>query len=72
MSLKIGAAYIRVSRRATRRIFARQSAEAHTKVCKSNNYIIPDDYIFYDDGISAKSVKKRDAFNNMIALAKSR
>ena len=34
--------------------------------------MIPDEFVFYDDGISGKSVKKRDDFNRMIALAKEK
>ena len=32
-------------------------------------YLIPDEYVFYDDGISGKSVKRRDDFNRMIVIA---
>lgn len=71
MSLKIGAAYIRVSDERQDEYSPDSQLKLIRKYAKNNNYIIPDDYIFYDDGISAKSVKKRDAFNNMIALAKS-
>ncbi|MDE6110365.1 MAG: recombinase family protein [Eubacterium sp.] len=71
MSLKIGAAYIRVSDERQDEYSPDSQLKLIRKYAKNNNYIIPDDYIFYDDGISAKSVKKRDAFNKMIALAKS-
>lgn len=71
MSLKVGAAYIRVSDERQDEYSPDSQLKLIRKYAKNNNYIIPDDYIFYDDGISAKSVKKRDAFNNMIALAKS-
>lgn len=71
MALKIGAAYIRVSDERQDEYSPDSQLKLIRKYAKNNNYIIPDDYIFYDDGISAKSVKKRDAFNKMIALAKS-
>ena len=71
MTLKIGAAYIRVSDERQDEYSPDSQLKLIRKYAKNNNYIIPDDYIFYDDGISAKSVKKRDAFNKMIALAKS-
>ncbi len=71
MSLKIGAAYIRVSDERQDEYSPDSQLKLIRKYAKNNNYIIPDEYIFYDDGISAKSVKKRDAFNKMIALAKS-
>ena len=35
-------------------------------------YLIPDEYVFYDDGISGKNVKNRENFNQMIALAKDK
>jgi DNA invertase Pin-like site-specific DNA recombinase len=37
-----------------------------------DGYMIPDEYVFYDDGISGKSARKRDDFNRMIAIAKEK
>lgn len=71
MSLKIGAAYIRVSDERQDEYSPDSQLKLIHKYAKSNGYIIPDEYIFYDDGISAKSTKKRVEFNKMIALAKS-
>lgn len=71
MSLKIGAAYIRVSDERQDEYSPDSQLKLIRKYAKNNDYIIPDEYIFYDDGISAKSAKKRAAFNKMIALAKS-
>lgn len=71
MSLKIGAAYIRVSDERQDEYSPDSQLKLIKKYAKSNNYIIPDEYIFYDDGISAKSTKKRTEFNKMIALAKT-
>lgn len=71
MSLKIGAAYIRVSNERQDEYSPDSQLKLIKKYAKSNNYIIPDEYIFYDDGISAKSTKKRTEFNKMIALAKA-
>ena len=34
--------------------------------------MIPDEFVFYDDGISGKSTKRRDDFNRMIAIAKEK
>ena len=71
MSLKIGAAYIRVSDERQDEYSPDSQLKLIRKYAKNNDYIIPDEYIFYDDGISAKSTKKRVEFNRMIALAKS-
>ncbi|MBQ9150756.1 MAG: recombinase family protein, partial [Clostridia bacterium] len=37
-----------------------------------DGYMIPDEYVFYDDGISGKSARKRGDFNRMIAIAKEK
>lgn len=71
MGLKIGAAYIRVSDERQDEYSPDSQLKLIRKYAKNNDYIIPDEYIFYDDGISAKSTKKRVEFNRMIALAKS-
>lgn len=71
MSLKIAAAYIRVSDERQDEYSPDSQLKLIRKYAKNNNYIIPDKYIFYDDGISAKSTKKRVEFNRMIALAKT-
>ena len=71
MTLKSAAAYIRVSD-------SRQdeySPESQLKLIKEyaerNLYVIDDSNVFYDDGISAKSALKRDAFLSMIEKASS-
>lgn len=71
MSLKIGAAYIRVSDERQDEYSPDSQLKLIQKYAKNNGYIIPDEYVFYDDGISAKSTKKRKEFNKMIALAKA-
>ncbi len=71
MNIKIGAAYIRVSDERQDEYSPESQLKLIREYAKSNHYIIPDEYIYYDDGISAKSVKNRIAFNKMIALAKS-
>ena len=71
MGLKIGAAYIRVSDERQDEYSPDSQLKLIRKYAKNNDYIIPDEYIFYDDGISAKSTRKRVEFNRMIALAKS-
>ncbi len=71
MGIKTGAAYIRVSDERQDEYSPESQLKLIREYAKKSGCIIPDEYIFYDDGISAKSVKKRVAFNRMIALAKS-
>ncbi len=70
--MKTAAAYIRVSD-------ARQdeySPASQLKLIKDyatkNGYFVPEEFIFYDDGISGTSTKKRTQFNNMIGFAKEK
>lgn len=71
MDIKIGAAYIRVSSDDQ----LEYSPDSQLKVIRDHasreGYIIPDEYVFHDDGISGKSVSKRPGFRLMIATAKS-
>ena len=70
--MKFAAAYIRVSDERQ----DEYSPDSQLKLVKDfaakNGYILPEEYIFYDDGISAKSAKKRTSFNTMIAMAKDK
>lgn len=70
--MKTAAAYIRVSD-------ARQdeySPASQLKLIKDyatkNGYFVPEEFVFYDDGISGTSTKKRTQFNNMIGFAKEK
>ncbi len=71
MDIKIGAAYIRVSSDDQ----LEYSPDSQLKVIRDHasrdGYIIPDEYVFQDDGISGKSASKRPAFRLMIATAKT-
>ena len=70
--LNIGAAYIRVSDERQ----DEYSPDSQLKKIRENaardGYMIPEEYVFYDDGISGKSARKRDDFNRMIAIAKEK
>lgn len=70
--LKIAAAYVRVSDERQ----DEYSPDSQLKKIRENaardGYMIPDEYVFYDDGISGRSTKKRDDFNRMIAIAKEK
>lgn len=70
--MKIAAAYIRVSTEGQDEYSPDSQLKLVREYAKKNDYIVPNEYIFYDDGISAKSVKKRTQFNNMIAIAKDK
>ena len=70
--LRIGSAYIRVSDERQDEYSPDSQLKKIREYASKEGYIIPDEFVFYDDGISGKSVKKRDDFNRMIALAKEK
>ena len=70
--MKTAAAYIRVSDERQDEFSPDSQLKLIREYCKKNDIVLPDELIFYDDGISAKSTKKRTQFNNMIALAKQK
>ena len=70
--LKIGAAYVRVSDERQDEYSPDSQLKKIREYAAKEGYIIPDEYVFYDDGISGKSVRKRDDFNRMIAIAKEK
>ena len=67
--LKIGCAYIRVSDESQDEYSPDSQLKKIRDYASKEGYIIPDEYVFYDDGISGRDVKKRVEFNRMIALA---
>lgn len=70
--LKVAAAYIRVSDERQDEYSPDSQLKKTREYAAKEGYIIPDEYVFYDDGISAKSVKRRHEFNRMIAMAKEK
>lgn len=70
--LNIGAAYIRVSDERQDEYSPDSQLKKIREYAAREGYLIPDEYVFYDDGISGKSVRKRDDFNRMIAIAKEK
>ena len=70
--LKIGCAYIRVSDERQDEYSPDSQLKKIREYASKEGYIIPDEYVFYDDGISGRNVKKRDDFNRMIATAKDK
>ncbi len=70
--MKTAAAYIRVSDDRQDEFSPDSQLKLIREYCKKNDIDLPDELVFYDDGISAKSTKKRVQFNEMIALAKQK
>lgn len=70
--LKIGAAYIRVSDERQDEYSPDSQLKKTREYAAKEGYVIPDEYVFYDDGISAKNARRRKEFNRMIAMAKEK
>ena len=70
--LKYAAAYIRVSDHRQEEYSPASQLKQIREFAKKNGYIVPDEFVYQDDGISAKTVTKRPQFNNMIATAKEK
>lgn len=70
--VKTAAAYIRVSDERQDEYSPDSQLKKIRDYCKSNGYILPEEYVFYDDGISGRSTKKRDQFRQLIGLAKEK
>ena len=70
--LKIGSAYVRVSDERQDEYSPDSQLKKIREYASKEGYIIPDEYVYYDDGISGRNVKKRDDFNRMIATAKEK
>lgn len=70
--MSIAAAYIRVSSERQDEYSPDSQIKLIRDYAKKNNMEIPDEFIFFDDGISAKTATKRTQFNKMIALAKEK
>ena len=71
-NLKIAAAYIRVSTEDQVEYSPASQLEKIREYAKRNGYILPEEYIFKDEGISGRNTKKRVEFNRMIGIAKQK
>lgn len=69
-NLKIACAYIRVSTDDQIEYSPDSQLKNIRNYAKTHGYIVPDEYIYVDEGISGKDTKKRPAFNKMIGTAK--
>ena len=69
---KLAAAYIRVSTDDQIEFSPDSQIKKAKEYASKNNLILPDKFVFMDEGISGRNAKKRPAFNEMISLAKSK
>lgn len=70
--MKIGAAYIRVSTDDQLEYSPDSQIKLIQQFAKKNDIVVPNEFIFIDEGISGKTAEKRPAFNKMIAIAKQK
>lgn len=70
--MKTAAAYIRVSTDDQIEYSPASQLEKIQEYAKRNGYILPEEYIFADEGISGRNTSKRPAFNRMIGIAKQK
>ncbi len=71
-TLKVAAAYIRVSTDHQTELSPDSQIKVVRQYAKTHGYMIPNEFIFRDDGISGRSADKRPQFNEMIAAAKQK
>ncbi len=70
--MKTAAAYIRVSTEDQVEYSPASQLEKIRDYAKRNGYILPDRFIFADEGISGRNTAKRPEFNRMIGVAKQK
>jgi len=70
--MKIAAAYIRVSTDDQTELSPDSQIKQIREYAKRNDMIVPNEFVFSDEGISGKNTKKRVGFNKMIGVAKSK
>lgn len=70
--LRIAAAYIRVSTDDQVELSPASQLVEIRKWAASHGYIVPDEYVYRDEGISGRKVVGRDAFRTMIGTAKTK
>ncbi len=70
--MKIGAAYIRVSTEDQIEFSPDSQIKKIKEYAKSNDIVLPEEFIFIDEGISGKYAKKRPGFMKMIGIAKTK
>ncbi len=70
--MKTAAAYIRVSTDDQVEYSPASQLDKIRDYAKRNGYILPDEYVYMDEGISGRHTAKRAAFNRMIGAAKQK
>lgn len=70
--MQTAAAYIRVSTKDQAELSPDSQIKLIQEYATSHNMVLPEKYIFRDDGISGRSAAKRPAFLQMIATAKGK
>lgn len=70
--IRIGAAYIRVSTHEQDEYSPESQIRVIREYASKNAIVIPDEFLFRDDGISGRSAAKRPNFLRMISLAKTK
>ena len=69
---RIAAAYIRVSTEEQTELSPASQLVEIRKWAGNNGWIVPDEFVFMDEGISGRKVAGRDAFRRLIGTAKSK
>ena len=70
--MRTAAAYLRVSTEKQDEYSLDSQLKLIRDYAAGHDFIVPDEFVFTDDGISGRSAKKRPAFTRMIALAKEK
>ena len=69
---RIAAAYIRVSTDDQVELSPASQLVEIRKWAGNNGYLLPDEFVFVDEGISGRKVTGRDAFRRLIGTAKTK
>ena len=69
---RIAAIYIRVSTDDQAELSPDSQLETVRAWAGQHGYLVPEQYVYVDEGISGRRADKRPAFNDMIALAKQK
>lgn len=70
--MQTAAAYIRVSTKDQTELSPDSQIRLVRDYAKAHGMILPEEYIFRDDGLSGRKAEKRPAFMRMIAAAKEK
>ena len=70
--MRTAAAYLRVSTEKQDEYSLDSQLKLIRDYAAKNDFLVPDEFVFIDDGISGRSAKKRPAFLRLIGLAKEK